>query len=208
MDLSEVTIENHHLYVLDISDITEQKLALERLEKKANHDPMTGLPNRNLFMDRLSQTIAHANRHQHLAAVLFIDLDHFKEVNDTLGHSAGDYVIKEVANRLVDCVREGDTVSRLGGDEFAIIATHVILLEDCAMIAEKILASISRPMTYGDRIMQISASVGIGIYPMHGMDGVSLLNKADIAMYQSKFAGKNAYHIYPITEEAKAIAGN
>ncbi|MBF0190192.1 MAG: diguanylate cyclase [Magnetococcales bacterium] len=166
-----------------------------RIRYQANFDGLTDLPNRTLFLDRLTHALLLACRNGESLAVLFIDLDHFKPVNDTLGHGAGDELLRQVAQRLRLCVRQSDTLARLGGDEFTIILANLCQPPDPEIVAEKVLAALSRPfelpgVAYG---ITISASVGIALYPEHGTDLESLLQKADQAMYQAKGLGRNRY---------------
>jgi len=179
-----------------LRDIRERKLAETRLERMAYHDTLTELPNRMLLFDRLGQALAQANRKNLVFAVLFLDLDNFKVINDTLGHSVGDELLKQVAERLQGCVREVDTVARMGGDEFTCILTDINDIQDAALVAEKVLADLSRPFELSGQERQIGCSVGISIFPGHGGDGDSLVSHADAAMYAAKHGGKNNYQIY------------
>lgn len=168
-----------------------KKLAEERMYHMATHDGLTDLPNLRLAMDRLSMALSEARRRKTLVAVMFIDLDGFKAVNDTLGHDAGDQVLKQVARRLLSCVRETDTVSRVGGDEFLVVATGLHTPENAERMAEKILQLVSQQVI--GRQPVISASIGIAFYPHHGEDKDQLIKLADEAMYQIKKSGKNGY---------------
>ena len=170
-----------------------KKLAEERMYHMATHDGLTDLPNLRLAMDRLSMALSEARRRKTMAAVMFIDLDGFKAVNDTLGHDAGDRVLKQVARRLLSCVRETDTVSRVGGDEFLVVATGLHTPENAAPMAEKILQLVSQPFISNGQQPVISASIGIAFYPDHGEDRDQLIKLADEAMYQIKKSGKNGY---------------
>ena len=174
-------------------DITQLKQAEEQIRHMANHDALTDLPTLRLAHDRLSMAVNMARRVDARAAVLFIDLDGFKTVNDTLGHNAGDDVLKQVAERLRSCVRKTDTVARFGGDEFLIIATELHDHESAAVIAGKVVEILSKPFIFNERQAAIGASVGIALFPDHGEDNDHLIKRADEAMYIIKKAGKNGY---------------
>jgi len=181
------------------SDITDKKKAEELIWIQANFDPLTGLPNRRMFNDRLSQEIKKAHREELPLALMFIDLDRFKEINDALGHSMGDHLLREAAHRLSSCVRETDTVARLGGDEFTIIITA---LEDTASIeriARDILRKLSSPFHLEGEILYISASIGITFYPNDSTDIEELRKNADQAMYAAKHHGRNRFNYYTPT---------
>lgn len=176
-------------------DITDRKNAEQQISYQAYHDALTDLPNRNLFGDRLNQALAHAIRHGEGLAVLFLDLDHFKIINDTLGHSVGDWLLKEVSERLRRSVREVDTVARLGGDEFILLLPGVKNSEDAARIAEKILEVIDEPLPYNENELYITTSIGISLCPSDGMDSETLVRSADNAMYRAKELGRNNYQL-------------
>jgi diguanylate cyclase (GGDEF)-like protein/PAS domain S-box-containing protein len=184
-------------YVGVISDITEAKQAAESIRHQAYHDPMTGLPNRSLFMERLQQAIARAHRNKKVMAVLFIDLDHFKEINDQFGHKIGDDLLKIAAARLSACVRESDTVARLGGDEFTAILNDIHGKNDAARVAHKMLEEMSRPFPIEKHELRISASIGVAIYPADGDCVATLVKAADKAMYEAKRGGRNAFACAP-----------
>jgi len=177
-------------------DITVRKLLEQRLDHMAHYDELTGLPNRSLFFDRLAHTLAQAKRNGNLFALLFIDLDGFKKVNDTLGHEAGDNLLREVAKRLEQCVRESDTVARMGGDEFTIILSAIAQAEDAGQVAEKVIEALAAPIFPGTLRCEIGASIGISLYPADGIERETLLTHADSAMYRIKEQGKNAYCYY------------
>lgn len=179
-------------FVSVINDISERVRYQHALEYQANHDSLTGLANRNLLNDRIEQAIAWAKRHGHVMGVMLLDLDHFKLINDASGHSAGDALLKEVANRLTACVRETDTVARLGGDEFVIILTDLPQPDDVGQIAEKILSTLSRPAEVAGRDVFVTASIGVSLYPRDGDHGEILLRYADMAMYRVKEHGRNS----------------
>ena len=162
----------------------------------ATHDGLTSLPNRMHFQNNLHQAIHIAKRHKYKIAVLFMDLNKFKEINDTLGHEAGDQLLKEVAKRLKECTREEDTVARLGGDEFAILLPEIKNSEDTLNIVRKILHKTSEKFSIGKKIIIPSMSIGISIYPDHGKDGDTLLKLADKAMYSAKQKEKDRYEFY------------
>lgn len=174
-------------------DITAQKKTQERIQYMAHYDALTGLPNRALFYDRLKQALAMAKRNQGGLALLFLDLDGFKAVNDTLGHHAGDLLLTEVARRLQQCVRESDTVARLGGDEFTIILNEAHEHHSVAMIAEKIIEVIAQPFDLMGSEARIGVSIGIARYSEEASDEDELVKDADQAMYEAKSAGKNTY---------------
>ena len=185
------------LYVGIFSDITEKKMADELIWKQANFDHLTQLPNRRLFGDRLSQEIKIAHRLGHSIALLFIDLDHFKDVNDTLGHKMGDRLLAKAAKRLNQCVREADTVARMGGDEFTVILTQIDDPSYAAKVSENILNKLSQPFIIQGETLRVSASIGIAIYP-DDCDGVQdLMKKADTAMYAAKTSGRSRYAFSP-----------
>ena len=174
-------------------DITERKLAEEQIHHLATHDGLTDLPSLSLAKDRLSMALGMARRNKTAMAVMFIDLDGFKAVNDTLGHDAGDYVLKEVAQRLLSCARETDTVARVGGDEFLLISTGLRTPENAAQIAEKMIHVVSQPVIVNGRQAVVSASIGIALYPDHGEEMDQLIKQADDAMYRIKNTGKNEF---------------
>ncbi|MFL6246001.1 MAG: EAL domain-containing protein [Thermoanaerobaculia bacterium] len=190
-----------HATVVDISD---RKRAEEQIEFHAYHDVLTHLPNRKLFTDRLRHSLTRAKRNGRAVAVMFIDVDHFKTINDTLGHTAGDELLLEMARRLRECVRDDDTVARLGGDEFTIILSDLRHPEDAVSVAQKILATVQEPLTIGTMPLVVSASIGIALYPDDGLDPESLLRNADSAMYRAKAEGRNTYQL--CTDEMKSRA--
>ena len=172
-------------------DITVRKKYEEQLLRQANYDDITQLPNRVLALDRLSQALARAHRLQTMVGLLFIDLDRFKDVNDTLGHAAGDALLREVGQRLMDCVREGDTVARLGGDEFTVILPDLTAPQNAEMVAEKMLEVASRPFVIEGQELFTTGSIGITIYPLDANDPHTLMRNADAAMYRAKEMGRN-----------------
>jgi len=176
-------------------DITEQKKGEEAIRHLAYHDELTGLPTLRLAKDRLSGAIALARRNKFSIAVLFLDLDGFKEINDSMGHKAGDHVLNEVAKRLKHCVRETDTVARIGGDEFIIVLTELVEESAVVKMAEKLIKTLTRPMGINGQDVNISASIGIALYPDHSEIPDELICQADEAMYLVKHNGKNGYLI-------------
>jgi two-component system cell cycle response regulator len=170
------------------------------LESMALHDALTGLPNRRLLMDRLSLAIAHARRNTSAMAVLFMDLDGFKQINDTLGHDAGDTLLSLVADRLVAAVRQEDTVARMGGDEFVIGLWELGHPDDVGTLVSKVIQAVSQPYRIQAHDVNITASVGVGIYPLHGEAVETLMKNADLALYEAKRAGKNNYRIAAPTD--------
>ena len=183
-------------FVGTFSDITQRKRAEEQIWRQANYDILTGLPNRALFLDRLQRAVADARRDPQRIALLFVDLDNFKLVNDTRGHSAGDALLQEASRRLSACVRDSDTVSRLGGDEFTIMLKGVVDESDAAVVAEKVIAALSRPFRLEGHQAIVGASIGITYFPDDAEDGEALLRNADMAMYRAKEMGRKTYAFY------------
>jgi diguanylate cyclase (GGDEF)-like protein/PAS domain S-box-containing protein len=193
--------------IVDIHDITEQKLQADRLNQIAHHDPLTGLPNRLLLGDRLHQAIAQNRRAGTGVAVCYLDLDGFKEVNDRLGHQAGDRLLIEAANRLQAAVRDGDTVARVGGDEFVLLLCGLVGDEECRAALDRLIHAVAMPYQIHDREQTIvSASIGVTVYPSDHADPDSLLRHADRAMYAAKQAGKNRYHLFDTPLERRIEA--
>ncbi|MBL8447645.1 MAG: EAL domain-containing protein [Zoogloeaceae bacterium] len=182
--------------VLVLSDISERVAAAERLNHAATHDALTGLPNRNLLRDRLQLALAKADRHQAGVAVLFVDLDRFKHINDSLGHEVGDEVLRYLAGRLQRVVRVGDTVCRWGGDEFVLILDHQTQRDAVAVVARKLLDAVAEPCTVGEAEFLLSCSIGIAISPEDGQDADTLLRLADMAMYRGKAKESGGFHFY------------
>lgn len=178
-------------------DITERKQMEEKIWNLAYFDSLTNLPNRRMLLDRLAQALLRAKRYQNSLAVMFLDLDNFKTINDSLGHDVGDELLKEVSVRLSACVRTGDTVSRHGGDEFIILLPETALPEDAALVADKIIKTINIPIQIAGNTLKVSISIGIAAYPVNGTDDIQeLLKKADSAMYAAKDAGRNGYRFF------------
>ena len=183
-------------FVEIMRDHTERRLAEQNAFFLANHDPLTGLANRARFLERLHEALLNADRDNSQCALLLLDLDRFKAINDTLGHHAGDQLLKDVAGRLLDCVRETDTVSRLGGDEFVVILTRLKSLQAAELIAENIICALGRPFEVEGHPVNSGASVGIAMYPQDGGEAGDLLQKADLAMYRAKSSGRNRYRVF------------
>lgn len=188
-----------------LNDITEMKNAEYKLKQMALYDALTGLANRHLFFDRLELAAHETTRSKTKFALLFLDLDKFKPINDTLGHDIGDLVLKDVASRLKNLVRSADTVSRMGGDEFTIILTGLKAEPDVELIAGKIIECIGRPFVYGDISCDLGVSIGISLFPENGEDVGQLINKADQAMYQAKNKGRNTYCFYSDTRQVGGV---
>lgn len=193
-----------HRYVAQFSDITDKKKSEEIIWRQANFDSLTGLPNRRMFLDKLEQEKKKAQRSGLPLALLFLDLDRFKEVNDSLGHNMGDQLLKDAAQRLRHCARESDIVSRLGGDEFTVILGELENLHGIERVAQSILRELSAPFSLGQETVDISASIGITLYPEDGLETDTLLKNADQAMYSAKENGRNRYHYFTAAMQEKA----
>lgn len=193
-DLIELKTRIHNMLEVRLlyKRLADQNAVLQSL---ALRDVLTGLPNRRLLMDRLSLALAHARRNRCTMAVMFLDLDGFKQINDTFGHDGGDALLRLVADRLVVTVRQEDTVARLGGDEFVIALHEAIDVEQVTKLVSKVIAVVSQPYDIQGTEVQMTVSVGVSVYPMHGHDAESLMKSADLALYQAKRAGKNDYRI-------------
>jgi diguanylate cyclase (GGDEF)-like protein len=183
----------------------DQRLHAERVEHLAYHDTLTALPNRSLFNKLLAQAVSQAHRYGTRFAVLFIDLDRFKQINDTLGHDAGDQLLVEVAGRLRGCLRESDTVARLGGDEFVALLPELVEDAFAATVAQKILAALAKPFTLRGHDLRVTASIGIATYPEDGKDANALMKCADSAMYQAKEQGKNNFQFHAAGRESQSL---
>ncbi len=195
LSLSSIRIKERWHAIGIVRDITQRKMAEDKLAYLANHDPLTGLPNRALFNDRLSMALAGAHRTGQKYAVLVLDMDRFKLINDTLGHNIGDMLLKATGDRLVSVLRKSDTVSRMGGDEFFILAA-ITSTANADQIARKIIMAFHEPFIIEDKEISAKLSIGISLYPEDGKDASTLTKKADIAMYYAKESGKNQYHLY------------
>lgn len=177
-------------------EVSERRVSEQRMQHMATHDTLTGLANRALLSDRISQALAVADRHTQVIALLFIDLDHFKLINDTLGHDVGDSVLRQIAAKISALLRKSDTLCRLGGDEFVLLLPTILRKEDAMMVAEKIIDSLAEPIEISATSFTITPSIGISCYPDDGHDAETLLKNADIAMYRAKDGGRNAYQCY------------
>jgi diguanylate cyclase (GGDEF)-like protein/PAS domain S-box-containing protein len=182
--------------VISFRDVSRARAASLEMSRVAQHDVLTHLPNRTLFDDRLTQAISLAERQSKQLAVLFVDVDQFKRINDTLGHGVGDNLLRSVAGRLTACIRRTDTVSRLGGDEFLILLSQVESAEDAAVTARKILRAIAAPHIIDNKSLDINVSIGGSTYPADGQDAESLIRQADVAMYEAKQHGRNSYQSF------------
>ncbi len=191
-------LTNPHIrgIVWNSRDVTDRKVIQQRIQHLAYHDNLTGLPNRGLLQDRLARSIARAERAGRKVAVLFIDLDNFKNINDTLGHDVGDELLRQVSRRLSECVRLEDTIARQGGDEFIVLLDNLDDGRNASVVAQKILNSLRQPLTLGGTEQHVSGSVGIALYPEDGRDAQTLMKNADTAMFHGKSLGKNTYQYF------------
>jgi diguanylate cyclase (GGDEF)-like protein len=184
----------------------QRQKAEQRLAHLAQFDALTGLPNRTLLQDRLAQTIVQSRRKRWHAGALFVDLDRFKLINDTLGHHQGDALIRQVGERLLECVRPGDTVGRISGDEFAVVLADMARPDDAALVAQKVLDTLARPFDLGGNEAYISASIGIAAFPEDGEEAETLLKNADIAMYRAKESARNCYRFFTAEMNQRTVA--
>jgi diguanylate cyclase (GGDEF)-like protein/PAS domain S-box-containing protein len=203
-EISLSTIEGGGM-VCVVRDITERTYAEEQIKHLAYHDALTTLPNRLLFKDRVSVAISHAQRHESRVAILFLDLDRFKVINDSLGHNIGDQLLQAVAARVQSCVRDSDTVARLGGDEFTLLLPELAQAEDAALVAQKVLEAVRYPFHIEGREFYITTSIGISVFPEDGPDAETLIKSADTAMYQAKEQGRDNYQLFNAVVNAKAL---
>jgi len=179
-----------------VADITELRRAEQAARFLAYHDTLTGLPNRRLLDDRLRQAIRLAQRRDRMVATLLVRVDDFRQVNDTLGHGAGDAVLREVAQRLAACVRKADTLARAGADEFALVVCDLKEKADCRVVAEKLQHALAPEFRLGSRRLRLAASIGVSVFPADGGDGEALLRNADAAMYRAKQLGRNQVRFF------------
>ena len=191
--------------VIVFRDVSVARAMALQLAHSAEHDFLTGLPNRMLLNDRISQAIVLAARHNKHVAVLFLDLDGFKHINDSLGHPVGDKLLQSIATRLVDCVRASDTVSRQGGDEFVVLLSEVELSEDAAITARRMLHAVSRPHSIDQHDLHVTTSIGVSVYPEDGLDAETLTKNADTAMYQAKESGRQSFQFFKPAMNARAV---
>jgi diguanylate cyclase (GGDEF)-like protein/PAS domain S-box-containing protein len=190
-------------FVAIVQDISERKRAEEQIRRQASFDALTGLPNRTVFFDHMTLAIAGASRNENIFAVLFVDLDRFKDINDSLGHMIGDQLLEMVGKRLKSCIRSIDTIARFGGDEFTILLPEISREHDAAIISEKVLERLSAPFKIEDQDLFVGASIGITIYPNDAKDEITLLRNADMAMYRAKDEGRNTYRFFSPEMSAK-----
>jgi diguanylate cyclase (GGDEF)-like protein len=188
-----------------VQDVTQKKRAEERLAYRVNYDELTGLPNRKLLADRLQQAVLQANHSGSTVAVLYVDLDRFKSINDTLGHEVGNAFLRVVTPRLIDAVRETDTVARSGGDEFIAVLSGLASIGEAARIAERVVESFAKPVTVGERELYSSASVGIAVFPDDGTTPDELIRSAEAALYRAKERGNGSFRFYSIATHGRAV---
>jgi diguanylate cyclase (GGDEF)-like protein/PAS domain S-box-containing protein len=196
LEIMTLSLKGNEGVVVVIRDITERRQREEEIRQMAYHDSLTGIPNRKLFSDRLDIALAQAQRNQKKVGIAMLDLDNFKDVNDTLGHAMGDLFLKAIAERLSAELREGDTVARFGGDEFILILPDLKVIEDAIQVAQKIVDSFCKPFLVDTHQLVVTTSIGIAVYPNDGTDEGILLKNADIAMYQAKQAGRARYQLH------------
>jgi diguanylate cyclase (GGDEF)-like protein/PAS domain S-box-containing protein len=204
-EVTEWSSSNEPLRIIGMhTNITQMKEYQGRLERIANYDALTNLPNRALLADRLNQAMLQSQRRQRSVAVAFMDLDGFKDINDTQGHNVGDQLLVALSQRMKEALREGDTLARIGGDEFIVVMVDLEKITDSESVLDRLLKAASDPITLGDAVIQVSISIGVTLYPQDGVDADQLMRHADQAMYVAKQAGKNRYHLFD-TEQDNAI---
>ncbi|MFZ5998685.1 MAG: diguanylate cyclase domain-containing protein [Nitrospirota bacterium] len=191
-----VMLNGRRYLIESLTDITERKRMEEAIKYQAYHDLLTNLPNRMLFMDRLGLALTQVQRNQKMLAVLFLDIDYFKNINDSLGHTIGDQLLRDVAKRLKACIRKSDTVARIGGDEFILLLSPINDIGDAVIIAEKILSVFQKPFKIDGNTLRVTTSIGLSLYPGDGETAEALLKNADIAMYYAKERGRNRYQCF------------
>lgn len=196
LSVSKMVLSGLSYFIGIVRDITERKLVEEKLAHFAHHDYLTDLPNRILFLNTLEHSTLLAKRNNYKVAVLFLDLDGFKQANDTLGHDSGDLLLQEVAKRLTGLVRTSDTVARVGGDEFTLVLNNIESDENAALMSNKIIAALSEPFDLKGQQCHVGGSIGISIYPDDSKSLEKLISQADEAMYLAKQSGKNTYKFY------------
>lgn len=203
--LSQCRLASGPAILLQLYDRSGLELRRALMEQQVNRDSLTGLPNRSLFYDRLRQELAHAQRDRHQLLLLFIDLDHFKWVNDSLGHAAGDEVLIQVGQRLAGCIRQSDTLARLGGDEFTIILPRLHKGQQAERVVRTLLDALKQPFSIGDTLVEIGGSIGIALYPDDAQTLDDLINRADTAMYRAKNEGRSCYQYFTQELHAEAV---
>ncbi|WP_254434933.1 diguanylate cyclase domain-containing protein [Magnetospirillum sp. UT-4] len=201
ISVSELRHGRHRLFTAILRDISERKENEERIKRLAHHDSLTGLPNRNLLTDRMDHAVARIRRHGGRMAVLYVDLDKFKPINDTLGHEAGDSVLCEVAVRLRGCVRSTDTVARVGGDEFVVAIEEITRPDEAARVARKIIKTLEAPIDYRGTPCRVGASIGVAVFPDDGATLEDVCKAADVAMYRVKHSGRNGFRFFAETAD-------
>ena len=202
VSISPISYGEQEMLWLIVRDITERKQLEERLQEQASRDPLTSLPNRSMFYSQLSIAVANAIRYQYLSALMFLDLDGFKNVNDTLGHDIGDRLLQDFAQRTKSCLRTGDLFSRWGGDEFVVLVPQLKTAEEAATISQRILDVLNKPFDTEEQRVEIRSSIGIALYPEDGEDAETLLRHADRALYRVKAQGGNNYKFYSSTGQS------